>query len=201
MQTLLIDDHALFRDGCKFLLSEFDDSMTFLEAGSIDEALAFIDEPVELVILDYYLPGLQGLDGLDAVRENFSAPVVMLSMEENAAVIRSVIDRGASGFVPKSATHQMLELAVQSALSGGIFTPRNQVSDPGPLARLTKRQLQTLSRAALGRSNKMIARELSIAEGTVKAHLSFAFKTLEVSNRTEAAAMLTKLGHKLTESE
>jgi len=201
VQTLLIDDHELFRDGCRFLLSEFDDSMTFLEAGSIDEALAFAEEIVDLIILDYYLPGVQGLDGLDSVRAHFAAPVVMLSMEENAGVIRNVIDRGASGFVPKSATHEMLELAVQSALSGGIFTPRNQVTESGPLTRLTRRQMQTLSKAALGKSNKVIARELSIAEGTVKAHLSFAFKTLEVSNRTEAAAVLAKLGHAPTDSE
>ncbi len=217
MRILLVDDHDLFREGLKYLLPVLDDKVQYFEAGSLEAALAFADEdaPIDLVLLDYYLPGVNGLEALGKCRERFeSATLVVLSGEEDARIIRSLVEHGAAGFIPKSSSREELISALKLVLAGGTYLPRIALG-PLPVAsragpglglgqgqeshsdipmRLSRRQFEVLMKAVQGKSNKVIAKELEISDHTVKAHLSVAFKTLGVQNRTEAVYAAAKLG-------
>jgi DNA-binding NarL/FixJ family response regulator len=212
LRTLLIDDHAVFTQGLKFLLSDLDETIEFIEATSCDEALK-TERPgsVDLILLDYHMPGLHGLGALEAIKDNFpSATIVMLSSEDNPRLIREAIDNGAAGFVPKSSTAEVLVAALRLILAGGIYLPTSALTDvhdrvdlssgdDGPSSTneidgLSGRQLEVLMKVIQGKANKAVAHELNISEGTVKAHLSTAFRVLGVRNRTEAVFAAAKLG-------
>ncbi len=211
MRTLLIDDHAVFTQGLKFLLSDLDESIEFLEATSCEDALAIEQSrDVDLVLLDFHMPGLHGIDALRAIKERFpSAAIVMLSSEDDPQLIRDSIDNGAYGFIPKSSTAQVLIAALRLILAGGIYLPTHALTDvesradtatkgdsalPAEVEGLSDRQRQVLMKVVQGKSNKVVAYEMNISEGTVKAHLSAAFRALGVHNRTEAVFVAAKLG-------
>lgn len=210
MKLLTIDDHALFRQGLKFLLTDLQSDLECIEAESLAQALALDDkQSIEFILLDYHLRDSKGEESLGKISEAFeNAVIVVLSGEENPQLIRSIIDRGAAGFIPKSSTQDILIAALKLILAGGVYIPAIAVN-ASPLApespsvstesleeginSLSQRQLEVLRRAVQGKSNKVIARELFIAEGTVKAHLSAAFRALGVSNRTEAVYAASRL--------
>lgn len=211
MRTLLIDDHAVFTQGLRFLLSDLDETIEFLEATSCEEALETAQgSDINLVLLDFHMSGLDGIEALRAIKERFpSAAIVMLSSEDNPQLIRDSIDNGASGFIPKSSTAQVLIAALRLILAGGIYLPTHALTDvesrvtsptqsensaPVEIEGLSKRQLQVLLKVVQGKANKTVAREMNISEGTVKAHLSAAFRALGVHNRTEAVFAAAKLG-------
>lgn len=212
MRALLIDDHNLFRQGLKFLLSDLDETISFFEAGSCHEALNDIDTlDIDLILLDLHMPGLDGLDALTTITAHFkSSVVVVLSSEDDPQIIRRVIESGASGFIPKSSTPEVLVAALRLILAGGVYLPpsafhgmenaggKSRVS-PEPASRspvdaLSNRQLEVLLQVVKGKPNKIIARDMDIAAGTVKQHLSAAFRALGVKNRTEAVFAAAKLG-------
>lgn len=202
----------MFRQGLKFLLSDLNESLHFLEAGSCEQALNLIEkESISLILLDLNMPGRDGLDALQAVTEAAATvPVAVLSGEDNPALIRAVIEAGASGFVPKASSSEILVAALKLILAGGVYLPKNALSGVGSVASragnsaehnghpalLSGRQTAVLLRAIQGQPNKVIAIDLGIAEGTVKTHLSAAFKALGVHNRTEAVFAAAKLGLK-----
>ena len=215
MRVLLIDDHVMFRQGLKFLLSDLDASLQFFEAGSCEQAVESIQaEPVNLILLDLNMPGTSGLEALEAIASAAPAvPVAVLSGEDNPALIRATIEAGASGFVPKSSSSDILVAALKLILAGGVYLPPNVLNyaepqlsaatvgleeDKRPIL-LSERQTAVLLRAIQGLPNKVIAIDLGIAEGTVKSHLSFAFKALGVNNRTEAVFAAARLGLKPSE--
>ena len=203
MKILLIDDHALFRSGLKFLLSDLDETLVFGEARSVTDTEQHVGSVFDLILLDWNLPGISGSAGLQALRERFSGTtIVVLSGEEDPALVRQAIDLGASGFIPKASMPAVLISALRLILAGGIYLPaqllmRRQQNlsnrdNPASAAelklseQLTGRQFDALMLAVKGKSNKQIARELGVSEGTIKQHLSTAFRLLGVSNRTEA---------------
>jgi DNA-binding NarL/FixJ family response regulator len=207
LHILLVDDHVMFRQGLKFLLGDLDESLQFLEAGSCDQALALLAaNSVDLVLLDLNMPGIKGLGALQAVTEALpETPVVVLSGEEGAGLIRGAIDNGASGFVPKASSSEILVAALRLILAGGIYLPANVLDSAAvpsqetavpedAVSMLSARQTAVLLRAIQGQPNKVIASDLGLAEGTVKTHLSAAFRTLGVRNRTEAVYAAAKLG-------
>jgi len=211
MKILLVDDHVLFRDGLKALLSQLDPDVELCGAGTCEEALACVGGDYALVLLDLKMPGRNGLDALAALRE--AAPtvsVVVLSGEDDPATIRAAIERGAMGFIPKSSTPDLLVHAMRLVLAGEVYLPR-QVLDakhndavPLALARpdvsalgITPRQLDVLRWVIQGKPNKVIARELGIADGTVKQHVSAVLRCLGASNRVEAVYAAAKLGLRL----
>ncbi len=208
MRVLLVDDHVIFRQGLKFLLSDLEESLLFSEAGTGEQALAAIAEAMpNLILLDLNMPGTEGLDTLRAILGAApSVPVAILSGEEDPSLIRSAIDAGASGFVSKTSSSDILVAALKLILDGGIYLPASALRSSEPLAvqgtgngvaeQLSERQTAVLLRAIQGQANKVIAAELGIAEGTVKTHLSAAFKILGVHNRTEAVFAAAKLGLK-----
>lgn len=207
MKVLLVDDHALFRRGLRLMLRELAADMDLSEAESCAQALTLAHEPFDLVLLDLNMPGVGGLEGLRCIKEAWPvARVVVLSGEENPALIHGAIEQGASGFVPKSSTPEVMISALQLVLAKGIYLPPQvlQAGRPAPPAAIvtaalpvggmTDRQAEVLRMALKGAPNKVIARELGISEGTVKSHLSVTYRLLNVRNRTEALYCAARMG-------
>jgi DNA-binding NarL/FixJ family response regulator len=212
VRILIVDDHALFRRGLRFLLRDLEPDVEIAEAADCAAALAMAAEPFNLVLLDLHMPGVAGIAALRAVREAFeSSRIVVLSGEERPQLVREAIDADAAGFIPKSATPEVLLSALRLVLADGIYLPTVALKDlgdgsgnPAPQingdrlsATLSEKQLEVLRKAVQGKSNKVIARELGIAEGTVKAHLAAAFRALGVKNRTEAVYAAARSGLQL----
>lgn len=213
MRVLLVDDHHLFRQGLKFLLADLQAGIEFAEAATLTGALAQAgaDAP-ELVLVDLHMPGEDSMGVLAAIRSAFDASmVVVLSSEDNPGVILRAIDAGASGYVPKSSTPQVLIAALRLVMAGGIYIPPPALrafavpalapapaparpAAPRECESLSGRQMEVLLKAVQGKANKVIARELQLSEGTVKAHLSAAFRALGVQNRTEAVFAAARMG-------
>jgi DNA-binding NarL/FixJ family response regulator len=215
MNVLVVDDHALFREGLKFLLRELDSSLAVDEAGDCAAALErAAARSYDLVLLDLNLPGLRGMDALAALRNALpGAPTVVLSGEDSPELVRNAIKAGAMGFIPKSSTREVLIQALRLVFAGGVYLPpaaldTHTVAAPlaapaagadSPAGRLglTPRQMDVLRCVIQGKPNKSIARELDISEGTVKAHLSAVMQALGARNRTEAVYAAAKLGLRL----
>ncbi|MGZ5079938.1 MAG: response regulator transcription factor [Usitatibacter sp.] len=206
MNVLLIDDHPVVREGLIRLLQELERGVAWAEASGVDEAVRKRDA-FDLILLDIHLAGIGGTSGLAMVRTSFpAATLVVVSADEDPALVRRCIELGASGFIPKSSPPAVVKLALQLVLNGGVYLPRavlditQRLSNAGhagageSAAGLSERQLQVLRMAMCGKSNKMIAKALDVSEGTVKQHLSAAFRALQVTNRTEAVYRAAELG-------
>jgi DNA-binding NarL/FixJ family response regulator len=201
LRILTVDDHALFRRGLQLLLQNLDRDIEMMEFGSVEEALAQVVPGVDLILLDFNLPGRQGLEGLAALREAYPSPaIVVLSGEDHGQTVRDAIEAGAAGYIPKSSTPEVLIEAIRLVLAHGVYIPPQALrASPVPArtaaeTTLTARQLDVLRLALKGVPNKEIARELDLALGTVKAHLSMAYRSLGVRNRTEAVFAAARQG-------
>jgi DNA-binding NarL/FixJ family response regulator len=204
VKLLIVDDHPLFRDGLAALLRQASADTTVVQASSTEEALQLVDEQiVDAVFMDLVMPGLCGEAAVrEFARRHPDLPVIVLSSSESASDVRRVLNAGASGYIPKSATAQTVVSALQLVLSGNIYVPPLLVtataratghgSHDGPrgVAQLTERQVDVLKYLREGLSNKEISANLGIAEKTVKVHIAAIFKTLNVVNRTQAARFL-----------
>lgn len=199
---LIADDHDLVRDTIAAYL-ETTEGFNVQSAATLDSALEMMRgiDSVDLLILDYYMPGMDGLNGLDRARQTFPATkVVLLSGVANRDVANTAMERGASGFIPKSLTAASMVNAIKFVLSGERYFPfdfgsAEAVSAPeGVFASLSDREMQTLEQLCIGLSNKEIARNLGVQEVTVKLHVKNVLAKLGVSNRTQAA-LLAKEKH------
>ena len=218
MRLLLVDDHALFREGMELVLRHLDPQTQVFHAVNVVDALQVMgDEPqIDLVLLDLHMPGMVGLDALLAVRAHAEAPaVVVLSGSEDSQMVWQAIDAGAMGFIQKQTDSRTMLAALRVVLEGGIYLPASCLTEPGRrmpvLTRdapardrmtslgISNRQAEALGKMAQGKPNKTIARELGITEATVKSHLSAAFAALEVHSRTEAMYAMAHLGLRLPE--
>jgi len=203
MRVLLIDDHSLFRRGLRLMLRELMADADVSEAADVAGALALADEPFELILLDLHMPGVHGLEALDAVRQAFAgSTVVVVSGEDDPRLIRAALARGAAGFIPKAAEPEVMHNALRLVLARGIYLPPQAMETAeapqiSALQALSPRQIEVLRLALTGTPNKLIARELGISEGTVKSHLSAAYQIMNVRNRTEAVYWAARLGFKL----
>lgn len=203
MKILIGDDHVLFREGLRRLLEQLKDSSTFAEADSFDELLSLAaDEPFDLILTDLRMPGWPGFEGIAALRERQpAAKVVVVSASEAHSDVRDSLENGAAGYIPKSSSVKIMLSALDLIFSGGIYVPATVLrdglgpeasgpvppSDPALEQLLTQRQREVLERLREGKSNKQIAHELGLSEGTVKIHMTAIFKSLGVRNRTQAA--------------
>jgi DNA-binding NarL/FixJ family response regulator len=209
MRVLIVDDHPLFRTGLKALLFELDPAIETAEATSVSDVILAGErgEAFDLVLLDLDLPDSKGLSGLQRVRAAFEGPrLVVMSALEDADLIRSAIDAGACGYIPKTTDPTVTVHALRLVLARGIYLPPHVLDAGGdrgardPAARnaerpqLSTRQLAVLQRLLQGKPNKIIARELLIAEGTVKAYLAAIYQALNVSSRTQAMFRAHELG-------
>lgn len=205
MHTLMVaDDHPLFREAIAAVIEAGLPGSRLLEAESLDEARrrAAVCDELDLMLLDLGLPDSEGLEGLRALRDTLPwLPVAILSADQERRTILDAINLGAVGYIPKSTPRRDLLAALNQLLEGQLYLPpdimrRPPVPRPPPvsagnpiharLSELTDKQLEVLIRLRRGASNKVIARELEIAETTVKTHVSAILHKLGVPGRVQA---------------
>lgn len=202
MKILLADDHKLVRAGLVLVLKQMEEGVELLEAGSGREAVELFkaNSDLDLVLMDLDLPEGSGLEALDAIHaQNDALPVVILSAMEDQAMVARAMELGARGFIPKSASGEVMVNSLRLVLSGGICLPpgygeKGRSEDAADMPSLTHRQLEVLRLMAQGNSNKEIARDLDISENTVRVHISAIISALDATNRTEAAYSAQRLG-------
>ena len=214
MKLLVVDDHPLIREAVQGVVTRLEPGAMVLAVGDSERGFAIADaEPdLDLVLLDLNIPGLAGIPALKAWRRRYpEVPVVVLSSADDRPTVLAAIAAGAAGFIPKSSPNEVLLNALRLVLAGGKYLPPEALAPAaGSGARaarvateralsletlgLTDRQAQVLRLLAAGKSNKLICRELDLAERTVKAHISAVFRALGVTTRTQAALAAAKLG-------
>ena len=209
MKILMIDDHALFRDGLMLVLEGLNTDLETFEAGSYESAKDIMDEhsDLDLILLDLGLPGISYLDALLAIRQQIpDTLIVVLSGTEDQHTVEQALQNGARGYIPKSSPAKIMLNALQLIVAGGTYVPpqilQNRNMNPGaqPINdkhvnhKLTPRQNDVLHELAKGKSNKDIGRELDLTESTVRAHVAAILKSFSASNRTQAVQYATQKG-------
>lgn len=205
MKLLIADDHQLFRDTLVQYIERAVDGAQITVADSFDGAFDILreDEAYDLVLLDYQMPGMYGIEGFETVRYEFPMiRVALMSGVAEAEYAKRVMDLGAVGFFPKTLSGKALLNGIQSVLEGKVFLPLDPKThqimptyygelkssgDHELLESLTKRERQVLGFLSSGSSNKEIARELELQEVTVKLHVRGVCRKLGAKNRTQAA--------------
>jgi len=202
VRIVIADDHPLYRGALQQTITTLLPSAEVIDVGTFDEAVTALSEAddVDLVLLDLTIPGAQRLSGLIYLRaQHPGIPVVIVSGNDDRAVIRSCMDFGAAGFIPKSLGVASIGEAIKTVLAGGTWVPPDvdlsgavdKVVDDAAkrLSRLTPQQMRVLMMLSEGLLNKQIAYELSVSEATVKAHVSAILQKLGVESRTQAVIL------------
>ncbi|NWK79920.1 response regulator transcription factor [Aquitalea sp. LB_tupeE] len=191
-RLLLIDDHALFRTGLRLVLENNDKVADILEAGTVMDAIhQFGSTPVDIILLDIQLPGLNGLDGIAVLRRHFqSSRIIILSASPELASTTPDI----AGVLTKSASVEQIDHALERCLRGEVLAETAPVKPAGRGSQLTPRQLEVLSELCLGRSNKAIANSLGLSENTVRVHVAAILEQFGVYSRTEAVLEAQRRG-------
>jgi len=210
VKILVVDDHALVREGLRQVLRGLDEALEVLDAPDCGRAfdLAELHPDLDLVLLDYHLPDMNGLAALDIFAERHpELPIVILSGSASPQTMRRVMDRGAAGFVTKSGLSSELLSVVQLVMAGGIYVPPDcaNESSPAPLqvsgaggqapALLTRRQELVLLELLDGRTNRQISAKLHLSEETVKNHVTAILRRFDVQTRTQAVLVAERHGY------
>ncbi len=200
IRVLIVDDHKVVRQGLRFLLEQEDGIEVVGECAdgpSAVEAVRTLEPTV--VLLDLFLPGMDGIAVLAAIkRERPATEVLMLTSSSDDEHLLKAVQAGALAYLPKTAGVDLVVGSVRAAARGeSLLEPRIAASlvravrqtatRPRPLDQLSPRELEVLTALAHGRSNRQIARALSISEETVKAHVSSILAKLQLADRTQAA--------------
>ncbi len=191
MKVLVADDHPLVREGIENVLRRIDPDLCLLEADGFTRArdVAAQHPDLDLALLDLSMPGMKGAESVRELRQMIpSTPIAIVSASEDVNDIRQAVKSGANGYIPKSSCNEVMLSALQLILSGGLYLPPQWMEESATSQRasLTDRQLELLKLLVVGKTNKEIARDLSISDKTVKAHLTEIFRRLGASNRTQA---------------
>lgn len=213
LRILLADDHHMVREALTPYVQRVGASVSVLHAGSFAQAReqARQNAPLDMIILDLKMPGMDGLSGLRELRAEFpKTPIVILSGSDDPEDVAESIRLGANGFIPKTMVGAGLVNALKLVLDGERFIPAEsyfgEYGQRGPshresasrgsdvISQLTPRQRAVLAELVEGCSNKEIAKRLAIEEITVKVHLQRIYKRLAVSNRTQAVRRAMELG-------
>ena len=212
VRILVVDDHTLFRRGLTALLSRDASLQVVGDAADAGEAQRRAAElQPDLILLDNHLPGVTGVDALPALRQAApAARIMMLTVSEDEADLAAALRGGACGYLLKTMDSEMLASVIQRTMAGesvvspemtsklvSVFqagqganaAPAPQI-DPDPIHSLSPREREILALIAKGASNKEVARELSIAEATVKIHVQHILRKLNLSSRVQAAVYL-----------
>ena len=205
MKVLIADDHPIVRDALMRTVQLIDPGVSVLQAPDFAGVIAVLDgERPDLALIDLRMPGMEGIAGVRHIRGEYPGlTVVVASGEDDPAVVRSVLALGVAGYLPKSEPPEVHLQALRLVLAGGTYLPPAVIGDfrdgepprPQPDASgLTPRQLDVLRLLMRGEPNKLIARELRLAEGTVKLHIAAIRRALQARNRTEAVVLAQRLG-------
>jgi len=203
---LIADDHPLFRGALREAVNGLFERAEIGEAGTFEEVTELLERggDFDLILLDLRMPGVRGFSGLMYLRAQYpSLPIVVVSANDEPAVIRRCMEFGASGFIPKTLGIEALREAIARVLKGEVWTPpdvdlaRDLDSDGAAtiarLATLTPQQVRVLMMLSGGLLNKQIAHELGVSEATVKAHVSAILQKLGVESRTQAVIAAGKI--------
>lgn len=223
MKVLVVDDHALIRQGLRPILAQLGDGgepVEVLEAAGYVEALDRIaaTPDLDLVLLDLRMPDVSGFAALADIEDRRpDLPIVIMTGDEEPELVREAFDHGALGFIPKSSPPPVILAALRLVLSGGTYVPpqimggaassrptpappevKTYAADPAlrDTLGITPRQSDVLTLLLAGKSNKVISRELHLAEGTVKNHVAAVLKALNVDTRVQAVIAAARLGLK-----
>ncbi|OBU20694.1 DNA-binding response regulator [Photobacterium aquimaris] len=204
-KVMIVDDHPLMRRGIGQLLSFENEFDVIGEASNGNEAIALAHKmPVDLILLDLNMKGMSGLDTLITLRnEGIDACIVILTVSDNHADIKTLIDAGADGYLLKDTEPDELIGLLKTALTGGkayseVVTAflTNNSTDNTLFSTLTDRENQILQEVAKGHTNRVIAESLFISEATVKVHMKSLLRKLQVKSRTAATVLyLQTLGY------
>jgi len=217
MKIILADDHPLYRMALSSLLKQLDDNVDVIECcdfTQLQEKITASDILPDLILLDICMPGTVFEKALESLKKDYpTVSVIVISASEDVSVMANSLSLGAEGYIPKSSTRDVLLSAIRLVLSGGKYIPAEifNMGQPvtrhtnpsasvsqaaienGTTAALTTRQRNVLDLMAEGQSNKEIASGLKLAESTVKVHITAIFRTLGVSNRTQAVLKVKEL--------
>ncbi len=219
MKILIADDHELFLNGLEFILiSEFSDAQ-------IVKAKSYIDifdklennSNFDVIITDLAMPGANWLDAImhmhDLVK---NTPIIIISAVFDKEILQKTLEIGVAGYISKSSSNAVILSAINLVLAGGVYIPNELLSNkignkelteeikrlkdfeskPNKTdKKLTSRQIDVVKAISRGLSNKVIAYELGLTEGTVKVHITVIFKVLGVTNRTAAVMEAVKQGY------
>lgn len=205
-RIMLVDDHPMLRRGLRDLLSMEDDLLPVAEAGSGQEALALVKQhELDLILLDLNMPGMDGIETIHALRAaSVDTRIVIFSVSDDHDDVVEALREGADGYLLKDIEPEELIEQIRLAAQGqmALSTELTQVlaqairsrpvSSQAHPSMLTKREKDVLKLIAKGKSNKMIARNLDIAEGTVKVHVKRLLSKLGMRSRTEAAVWVVE---------
>ena len=219
IKILLADDHALYREGISHILDALEADVTIIEACDYAEAfqVARQHDDFDLALVDLVMPGMNpGEDRFEGLRtlraELADVPIVVISASDDREHVLKAVNCGAVGYIPKTLDSKVVLGAIRLVFAGGMYLPPTvldehheetirvlKVADGRPDSdlprlRLTPRQMDVLFSLVKGKSNKEIARELSLAEPTIKLHVTALLKGLQVNNRTQAAVKAAQLG-------
>ncbi|HKX44150.1 MAG TPA: response regulator transcription factor [Burkholderiaceae bacterium] len=220
MKVLLVDDHALLRDGLALVMEREFIGLNLLQAGTLADTRSMIEAhpDVQLILLDLMLPDGDGKSALAWLREAApGARLVALSADESSENILAAINGGAAGFIPKSVQADAMLEALRIVLAGGVYLPTAALerralprAENGNVAAawmpaahrpedigLSPRQADVLRMLIDGKPNKLISRELEMSESTVKTHLAAIFRKLDATSRTQAVVAAARLGLRL----
>jgi DNA-binding NarL/FixJ family response regulator len=206
LKLLVIEDHALVREGLLQALQGLEDDVVTMGAADADTGLELLtaNDDVDLILLDLMLPGTSGMALLGVLRKRYpTIPVVILSALDDTDTVMRGLRQGASGFVPKSSSTEAMMGALREVLAGEVYLPprlREAAARTGggrsksvaDRYGLTPGQMRVLELLTEGKTNRQIAELLGVTEGTVKIHVSAIFKAMNVSNRSQALLLASK---------
>ena len=206
IRLIIADDHPLFRGALREAVSGLFDDVEIAEAGSFEDLAKLLERgaDIDLILLDLTMPGVRGFSGLMYLRAQYpSVPIIVVSANDDPAVIRRCMDFGASGFIPKTLGIETMRGAITCVFEGGVWTPSEIDLGAGAdaetadlltrLTSLTPQQVRVLMMLSEGLLNKQIAYELGVSEATVKAHVSAILQKLGVESRTQAVIAASKI--------
>jgi DNA-binding NarL/FixJ family response regulator len=207
MNVLIIDDHALIREGIAMMVKSIRPEAGVWLANTASAGAEIASrQPIDFTFLDLQLPDASGFDALQSMkRRNEMMSVVVVSAQEDRPTVLRALEMGAKAFVPKSANSAEIRNVVRNLLDGKVClpdsvltpeagTPASPVHVSEPEWNLTERQKEVLALLVLGLSNKMIARKLDIVESTVKIHVSAILREMKVATRTQALLEVARRG-------
>jgi len=207
MNVLIIDDHALIREGIAMMVKSIRPEAGVWLANTASAGAEIASrQSIDFTFLDLQLPDASGFDALQSMkRRNEMMSVVVVSAQEDRPTVLRALEMGAKAFVPKSANSAEIRNVVRNLLDGKVCLPDSVLAQEAgapaspvhasePEWNLTERQKEVLALLVLGLSNKMIARKLDIVESTVKIHVSAILREMKVATRTQALLEVARRG-------